>query len=228
MSAFEISGATDIGKVRRKNEDSFVVCNRNVSLAVVADGIGGHSHGEIASMLCCRGMAEYFTSAEEITSVQEAADLLTQWGKKVNSSIFERNKKERNPRPMGTTLCAAIFLDNEIVSANAGDSRLYMLKDDKLQQLTRDHIVKQNGIQMLYRAVGISHELKLDIKILPAEADRYILVSDGIYNSIDEKTIADILASEAAAEDIVKALITSANDNGGIDNLTAVAAIRRS
>lgn len=228
MPPFEIAGATDIGLVRKKNEDNFIICNRSCSLAAVADGIGGHAHGEIASMLCCRGIAERFISGDEFNSAEEAAESLLKWVGEVNSTIFERNKLERNPRPMGTTLCAAIFMDDVVISVNAGDSRLYKLENGTLRKLTRDHTVEQNGAHLLYRAVGITPKIKSDLQILPADAERYVLMSDGIYNSLDEERIAWLLENASSPGSAVETIISHANQNGGVDNLTVIAAFRRS
>ena len=231
MPHFEVAGATDTGRVRKKNEDSFSISPGTAVLAVVADGIGGHVHGDIASKMCCAGLAEAFQECgkRDKESVTRAQKFLTGAVREVNEAIFERNVKEQNPLPMGCTVCAAIFADSFIAAANAGDSRLYMLEDGKLSQLTEDHTVKHNGINCLYLAVGITRTMTPQTFAFPSpENSRFLLMSDGVYNSLDEESIARILAASESAQEAADEIIRQANANGGGDNLTVIAAIKRS
>ena len=231
MSLFDTAGATHVGRVRKNNEDSYVICNGQILLAAVADGIGGHAHGEIASMLCCTGLAAKFNACKDLQEYDSAktGEQLCSWIEEVNSSIFERNKAEKNPLPMGSTLCAAIFTEQFTVCANVGDSRLYCLDEDReLLLLTHDHTVRHNGGNFLSRAVGIVHKARPDVFVFKADiSDRYVLVSDGIYNSLSENEIAEILAAGTDAGTTANEMIKRANECGGVDNLTVAAVFRR-
>ena len=230
MSLFDTAGATHVGKVRHNNEDSYIICNGSFLLSAVADGIGGHAHGEVASMLSCTGLAEKFKSCkfEEIPSAEEFKNIFSGWVKEINLKIFERNKAEKNPLPMGSTLCAAIFTEKYTVCANAGDSRLYCLENGRLRQLTNDHTVRHNGNNFLCRAMGVTPDMAPEMFVFePTLADRYILVSDGVYNSLPEKDIAEILSNAADARSAADGIIERANANGGVDNLTVIAVIKR-
>lgn len=230
MSNFETAGDTHTGQVRENNEDSFVICNSSVVLAAVADGIGGHVHGEVASKMCCTELAEKFwqSGMDDSWNPERAAEVLRCWTEEVNSSIFRRNREEMNLLPMGTTLCAAIFFPDFIVSANAGDSRLYALEDKKIKALTRDHVVCHNGGQYLSRAVGVAVRANAEVKIISGNsADKFVVVSDGVYNSMTENDIALILNNSSDAVGAVKNIISRANLCGGVDNLTAAVIFRR-
>ena len=231
MTKFELAGATDTGKVRKKNEDCFSICTDTAAFAVVADGIGGHVHGDVASKLCCDGLTAEFKSWNRrvLESDSKIRKMLCSSVKKVNEAIFERNVREQNPLPMGCTVCAAVFSDDFIIAANAGDSRLYVLEDGKLRRLTEDHTVNHNGINCLYLAVGITKTMSPEIFTFPApENSRFLLMSDGVYNSLAEDRIADIFSAASTAKEAVENIISQANANGGVDNLTVIAAIKRS
>ena len=230
MFSFDTAGATHTGKVRHNNEDSFVICKSNTPLAVVADGIGGHANGEVASLMCCNGMEENFKSSPPAVNIssERAGKLLKKYVCDINSRIFERNKQEKHPLPMGSTLCAAMFFQEFIICANVGDSRLYFLENGKIRSVTRDHTVVHNGGHYLSRAMGVIPQVEPDIFTLvhPA-ADRYILMSDGVYNSLAEEKISVLLDKAATAQEAAESIIEQANKNGGVDNLTVIAVIRK-
>ena len=230
MSKFETAGDTHVGQVRKNNEDSFIICNSSVTLAAVADGIGGHAHGEVASKMCCIGLAERFRKSgiNDSWSPERAAGVLYSWAEEVNTEIFERNREEMNPLPMGCTLCATLFFPDFIVYANAGDSRLYALENSKIKAVTQDHVVYCNGGHYLSRAVGIAVRANAEVKIVSGNAaDKFVIVSDGVYNSMSENDIALIMDKSSDTADAVKNIISRANACGGVDNLTAVVVFRR-
>ena len=137
--------------------------------------------------------------------------------------------KEQNPLPMGCTVCAAVFSDDFIVAANAGDSRLYILENGRLRRLTKDHTVRHNSMNCLYLAVGITKTMSPEMFRFPSpEEGRYLLMSDGVYNSLAEEKIAEIFSAAATANEAVRDIISQANANGGVDNLTVIAVIKRS
>lgn len=231
MPHFEIAGATDTGKMRKKNEDCFSFYSDIAAFAVVADGIGGHVHGDVASRLCCDSLTAAFKSwsKREQSSDSKSEKLLCGSIRKVNEYIYDRNVREQHSLPMGCTVCAAVFSDDFVVAANAGDSRLYILENGRLRRLTKDHSVKHNGMNCLYLAVGITKTMAPEMFHFPSpEEGRYLLMSDGIYNSLAEDKIAEIFSAAATANEAVQNIIFQANANGGVDNLTVIAVIKRS
>lgn len=230
MSIFETAGISHVGKVRKNNEDSFIICNEDVTLAAVADGIGGHDNGEVASEMCCTLLAEKFKAGgmDGTWKKDDAAKTLYTWVEEVNSVIFERNKEENNTLPMGSTLCAVLFFPEFAIVANAGDSRFYVLCKEKLTRLTTDHIVIHNGSPFLSRAMGIKAKARPDVSIVNIKGmDKFIIMSDGIYNSMSENAVCKILTETSSAEQAAEKTISTANICGGVDNLTAVVVFRR-
>ena len=139
-----IAGESNPGLVRRHNEDNFVIValpERSSILAVVADGVGGHSNGGMASLICCRDLAQHFRKLPKTESLREdsAAAFLRNTIRKVNRKIFDRNYFEKVRRPMSTTIVAAVFLPETVLLASAGDSRMYEFHPaDGLVQLSTD------------------------------------------------------------------------------------------
>ena len=140
-----IAGESNPGLVRRHNEDNFVIValpERSSILAVVADGVGGHSNGGMASLICCRDLADAYFSIpdEELSTPLQAEKFLRDEIRVINRKIFERNYFEELRRPMGSTILAVLFLQDSLVMASAGDTRLYELPPDRpLRQLSVDH-----------------------------------------------------------------------------------------
>ena len=148
-----IAGESNSGLVRKHNEDSFCVINRpdrDAALAVVADGVGGHCHGEIASLICCRDLARGFleASAGNLDSPYAADKFLRDSMREINRKIFQRNYCEQQARPMASTLIAVIFFRDALVMGAAGDSRLYELDAARqLRQLSVDHTLSAEYIR---------------------------------------------------------------------------------
>lgn len=233
MIRFAHGAATDVGRVRSLNEDSMLVAE---SLFAVADGMGGHRGGEVAS---AEALDVLRTSVLEpdAAAVLDAVD-------SANRRVFEHSVADPDLAGMGTTLCTvALVRDDDgtesIAIANVGDSRVYLLRDGAFSQITLDHSLVETmvrsgqltpeeaavhpGRNVLTRALGIEPEVEVDLFSEPVrDGDRYLLCSDGLFNELDDARIAEILASLAAPWDAASELVRTAVESGGRDNVTVV------
>ena len=223
-----VGAASDIGQVREGNEDSFLV---EQPLYVVADGMGGHRGGEVASNLALETIQSLFSRKEGslVTQVEEA-----------NRAVFERSQADRNVAGMGTTLTAALVDDSRVQLAHVGDSRAYLFRNHDLSILTEDHTLVHRMVMageiteaeaevhphrsILTRALGVDGRVRVDemsIEVQPG--DRILLCTDGLTGMVSEEQIRTILDSTPGdAQGAVERLITAANRAGGVDNITAV------
>ena len=220
--------ATDVGNVRDVNQDRGFAGENTFA---VADGMGGHSGGEVAAMLA---IGEFETLDSRLT----ASELIS-LAEKANDLIYARSH-EPGLRGMGTTLVALTLHDDGTVSVvNIGDSRAYWLRDNYLAQVTRDHsfvgdLVEQNEItpeealnhpkrNIITRALGIEPEIEVDRYPLTIESgDRFVLCSDGLTDEVSEQQMIEILLETPDVTVAAKQLVQSALVNGGRDNVTAV------
>ncbi len=232
MTTFAVGAATDVGRVRRNNQDHYLVSD---PVFVLADGMGGHSGGEIASEIAVTTMAK----AEHVASIDE----LIGWVQEANEQIVARTHTEPALRGMGTTVCALVGLSNagphRIGIANVGDSRLYRLTEEGLHQHTEDHSLVEALVRdgrltraeaanhpqrnIVTRALGIDEKVLVDAwELVPITGDRYVLCSDGLFGEIGTQEIHEVLAStdspQAAADDLVSRACAA----GGRDNVTVV------
>ncbi|MEM6786716.1 MAG: protein phosphatase 2C domain-containing protein [Myxococcota bacterium] len=242
------AGMTDVGRERDLNEDRYVIVpDRQVY--VVADGMGGHNCGEVASGMATKMVSSFFADharaegdAAETTSEGTPGSLLATSLRRANASIHERAMNSLRHRGMGTTVVAAAFSPRErrMYVAHAGDSRCYRLRDGRLTQLTRDHSLLEEALRarpemsaedlghlpgnVITRALGV--ESTVDVEVISDGArvgDIYLLCSDGLHGFVDEETIGAIVAShEADLSGGCAALVAEANANGGGDNITVV------
>lgn len=218
-----VGARTDVGRVRKGNEDSFTAKD---PLFAVADGMGGHQGGEVASSLALETIGKGSRPIEQM--VQEA-----------NQAVYRRADQDPGLSGMGTTL-TALVADGEVLRmAHVGDSRAYMLRDGRLQQLTKDHTVVQRLVDegkltaeeaeihpqrsILTRALGVDESLQVDQgAIEPRTGDRLLLCSDGLTGMVDEERITRILIENPDPQAAADALVEAANEAGGQDNITAV------
>ena len=240
-------GATDPGKKRANNEDAYLV-NDGPGLYAVADGVGGGEAGEVASRIAVDMIAGAMpdllgdkdrTPPSEIRSgdVRELAEfrhavLLA------NRNIREEAGKDPSRTGMGTTLTALLLAQKKAFLAHIGDSRAYLLRAGKLEQLTNDHSVVAEQVRsglltpaqartspyrhVITRALGIDEEAAPDlVERSVLKNDAFLLCSDGLTEMVDNREISGIL-SGASPRDTVKKLIDAANERGGVDNITAV------
>jgi len=222
--------ATDIGRARGRNEDSYLV---HEPLFAVADGMGGHRGGDVASSLAVAALRRAAESGNASWS------LLIEEFQEANREVFERGNDQAELHGMGTTLTAVFLMDAEARIAHVGDSRAYLLRDGSLHLLTEDHTLVERMVQagkltrtearhhpqrsILTRALGVEEDLPVDEVTLPLLAgDRLLLCTDGLTSMIDEDAIRDLLLGEPNSQAACEGLIDAANKAGGDDNITVV------
>lgn len=234
---------TDPGCVREANEDS----GRHVSpgddatrrskgtLTIVADGMGGHASGEVASRMAVELISEFYYADPQMP----AGDALRGAVELANRSIYQTSTSDEQYFGMGTTVIALALLGDTAISAHVGDSRLYRLHNRHLEMLTLDHsqvmeMVKHGVISMdearehedknvILRAVGTQSSVEVEVsEPFPVEnGDLFLLCSDGLSDMLEDIEIEAVLNSEANAHDACERLIAEAKNNGGHDNITA-------
>lgn len=237
-----IAASSDVGKVRKANEDSYFVSDiigENV-VAVVADGMGGHKGGKTASSM----LVEYIeTSAYELDLFSKDETKLSQLLKGVieeaNEEIYSRANSDEDLHGMGSTLVMCVASAQRVVCASVGDSRMYYISDDDMTQITKDHSMVQELIDMgqitteealvhpnrniITRAVGTHETVNADIFCFkPKKGDKIILCSDGLTNMVPDEDIHYIVKNTPSPDDACKKLINTANNAGGKDNITVV------
>jgi PPM family protein phosphatase len=227
---------TDVGRARSGNEDSYF-CGRTVF--AVADGLGGHQGGEVASAAAVEPLAAL--DGREFADPAEAAEALTAAIREANSAILDRAAGDPGLWGMGTTVTAAALAgDRHLQLAHVGDSRAYLLRDGSLEQLTTDHTVVAELVRrgrltpaqaaihpersILTRAVGLDPRIPVDTPepVELRDGDQVLLSSDGLTEAVDDDQIAELLSSQDNGNAACQALIDAANAAGGPDNITVV------
>ncbi|KYF59808.1 phosphoprotein phosphatase [Sorangium cellulosum] len=243
------SGMTDVGLQRDHNEDSYAVLSE-YDLFIVADGMGGHRAGDVASKLATESIADFFrsTSREDATwpfhfdtSLSEEENRLQAGIRVANRQIFERSIRSRDCAGMGTTVVGALFSKkkNRIYVGHVGDSRAYRVRKGSIDQLTRDHSLFNDYIMampelteeqraelprnVITRALGMNDSVTVDlISDEPQPGDVYLLCSDGLSGMLSDDQILQIVSSTDEVPEMCRRLIAKANENGGEDNITAL------
>lgn len=243
------SGMTDVGLQRDHNEDSYAVLSE-YDLFIVADGMGGHRAGDVASRLATESIADFFrsTSREDATwpfhfdtSLSEEENRLQAGIRVANRQIFERSIRSRDCAGMGTTVVGALFSKkkNRIYVGHVGDSRAYRVRKGSISQLTRDHSLFNDYIMampelteeqraelprnVITRALGMNDSVAVDlISDEPQPGDVYLLCSDGLSGMLSDDQILQIVSSTEEVPEMCRRLIAKANENGGEDNITAL------
>ena len=239
--------ATDVGKVRDHNEDNFLV-DKKLALFVVADGMGGHAAGEVASAIAVRSVHEEvkkerdtvmgYAAQPRASTPRQVVAVLEHAVQKACARIHEEAQNDPAKRGMGTTLSALLVIGQQGFIAHVGDSRIYLMRGGRVQQVTEDHTVYNELIKRgklsreqiekvaqknaITRAVGVYERVEVDtlvVEVLPG--DCFCLCSDGLAGYLDgPQELAPLLALEGNAAP--KALMDLANDRGGKDNITAI------
>jgi PPM family protein phosphatase len=227
--------ATDVGLVRAGNEDSYL---RGAAVVAVADGLGGHQAGEVASAIAIEPVAEL--DKRTFATPQEARDALVQAIQEGNQAIIAKAMSDSAYWGMGTTVTAAVAGEGWVQLAHVGDSRAYLLRDGRLRQLTDDHtvvgeLVRQGRLSpgeaahhpersVLTRAVGLDPDLEVDTPPpLQLEAgDQVLICSDGLTDAVPDDRIAGILRDHHDGQAACQALLEAAKAAGGPDNITVV------
>lgn len=228
------SAATHVGNVRQVNEDSFLE-RADIGLWVVADGMGGHHAGDVASQNIVNSLGDAKPSNKLSAYVDEVEDRIL----KINDELRHIAAEHEDNRTIGSTVVAMIAQNMHCALLWAGDSRCYRLRDDDCVQLTRDHSQVEEMVQqglinreeaeehpaanIITRAVGASDQLFVDVDVEPVQAgDTFLLCSDGLYKHISDEEIGDFLQTEDMNE-LTKLLIDTTLERGAIDNVTVVA-----
>lgn len=246
----EIVQKTDPGKMRARNEDA-IACLPRKGVLVLADGMGGHNAGEIASGMATSFLINEFDrllSDRPLSLLPadaargEAQELVSHLIAEVNLAIFQASESNPQYKGMGTTLIVAVFYDDRVMIAHIGDSRVYRLRDGQMTQLTKDHSLLQEWIDsgmitpeqaltaqhknLVTRALGVDAKVEAEIHehdVLPG--DLFLLCSDGVYDMVPDEDIELTMASLGANLGLAAAqLVDQSNDNGGKDNISVVLA----
>lgn len=226
-------GQTDTGQRRKKNEDCYLCLDEHYLFAV-ADGMGGHAGGEIASRLAVDTLARTFKEQSFTESpypdVPRRGSELAVAIQRANQAVYDKAHADRSLTGMGTTVVSARFSPNKqrLYIGHVGDSRCYRFRDQELTQVTTDHTMGAAGItgpmaNHLSRAIGIAPAVKVDLIIArPHPGDVYLLCSDGLSKMTSNEAIREILVSEPDPQKASRALIEKANAGGGRDNITVI------
>lgn len=243
------AGMTDVGLQREHNEDSFLVLEEH-SLFLVADGMGGHRAGDVASRLAADTIAEFFhfTANEEVTwpyhfdtHLSDEENRLLTGIRIANRQIFERGARSREYQGMGTTMVSVLFSvrGDRMFIGHVGDSRCYRVRDDEIRLMTRDHSLVNDYLlampelteeqrnelpkNVITRALGMQDHVVVDLQTdHPQDGDLYLLCSDGLSGMMLDEDILDIASMSDPLDTLCQQLIAKANANGGEDNITVV------
>ena len=237
MKAYSI---TDIGKKRSMNQDYVYASDQPVgnlkNLLIVADGMGGHNAGDLASRYTVQEMLSYIKESEE----ERPVPLLSMAIHHANEQVLEKAESEKDLEGMGTTLVAATVQEEYLYVANVGDSRLYLI-DDEIEQITHDHSLVEEMIRIgelqrkdaknypdrnvITRAIGVRVPVRVDFFDVKLEhGDIILLCSDGLTKRVEDEEILEIVKKSSSIEEAAAALVDTANKNGGKDNISVVLA----
>ena len=239
---------THIGRRRKSNQDA-IYLNSKDHFYIVADGVGGHNGGDVASSMAINLIPEYFLR-QEIT--EESIKLhMEEAIKYANKSILNESLKRSKLRGMGTTVVSMYFFKNTLYITNVGDSRSYLVHSDQLYQLTQDHSLIQEKINLglytreqamrdpmknvLVRTVGHEETAKVDIfSYKVSQNDRFLLCSDGLHGKVSDRDMLALIQKHLPSnekcnkkhlQNAVQALVDQANENGGSDNISAILSV---
>lgn len=245
--ALEVVQSTDPGMVRQQNEDA-VASNAALGVVILADGMGGHNAGEVASGMAItmlktemeRRFAERDPSAVVADGRPYAHDVLAEEIARANTAIFQAARSQPQYSGMGTTLVAAVFHDNRVTVAHVGDSRLYRMRNGEFTVVTKDHSLLQEQIDagmltpeqarvshnknLVTRALGVDPIVVPDVQTLDVlVGDIYLLCSDGLNDMVEDDEIGMRISMLAANMSLAATqLVQAANDNGGRDNVSVI------
>ncbi|WP_085992435.1 Stp1/IreP family PP2C-type Ser/Thr phosphatase [Oceanobacillus senegalensis] len=232
---------TDRGKVRALNEDSGGIYynSQNQMLAIIADGMGGHQAGDVASQMATSFIQEKWESSETFKKPDEVEKWLFRTIYKINESIYQHAQKYTECEGMGTTLVIVVHVDDFLTVAHIGDSRCYLLNETGFNQVTEDHSLVNALVQsgqitkddakhhprknVVLRALGSESKVDPDIKTITIEEDDTLLLcSDGLTDKISDNELFEIIHSQNQLQQIGQQLIELANSRGGEDNISLI------
>jgi len=234
-----VGARTDVGMIRSGNEDNFFAeADETRGVFIVADGMGGHAAGEVASEMCVQIVSRHLLQLASIAQ-SGAAEMVQKSLQEANRAIFERMLAETDKQGMGTTCSSMVLSDSGYLIGQIGDSRIYLLRDGALTQLTKDHSYVQEQVDaglltpeqaryhpysnVITRCVGAADEVEADIYSGEARiGDVFLLCSDGLTGMVDDRRLQQLLLARSGPGRIVDSLIAEANGRGGLDNITAI------
>lgn len=240
----KVGAFTAIGKVRQINEDSFYIprdIDNDIPLFIVADGMGGHNAGEIASSKAIELVVEYINKnfIDYKKKEDSLTKLLSEAILRANHNIYKKSISNSNMTGMGTTLTAVLIDNNKVYIAHVGDSRAYTVKKNHIYQLTKDHsyveqlinngkITREEAINhpqknIITRAIGVEGIVEIDISVRHFEKnDKFILCTDGLTNLVSDEQILKIIQGNKSCQSTAEKLVNMADDLGGKDNITVI------
>lgn len=232
-------GKTDPGMVRTNNEDA-IITRPDLGLAVLADGMGGHLAGEVASAMAIDLVNQFFENAAQRSGTLNYSDIVADSITLANSAIYELSQNKPECAGMGSTVVVTYFDGNKVFFGHVGDSRLYRYRDGKLHQVTEDHSLVQELVSrgllskdeaiestnknLVTRALGIEASVQVDVNEDECRKDDiYLLCSDGLNDVLRDQQISEILAANLGnMEQALDSLIKTVNENGGPDNVSVI------
>jgi serine/threonine protein phosphatase PrpC len=236
---FLYAAKTDVGMIRSGNEDNYTAdVNETRGIFVVADGMGGHAAGEVASEMAVQIVQRELTGVVNLAN-EDVVRLVAETLRKANRAIHTRTLTEVDKQGMGTTASVLLMAGTKYLIGQVGDSRVYLLREGTLSQLTKDHSYVQEQVDagfltpeqaryhpysnVITRCVGASPEVEPDIyRGEVRNGDLFLVASDGLTGMVDDRRLGQLLGSRAEPERKVQALISEANGRGGLDNITAI------
>jgi len=234
-----VGARTDVGMVRSGNEDNFYAdADERRGLFVVADGMGGHAAGEVASEMAVQIVSQTLAAVASAMDAA-AAELMAKSLRDANRAIYDRMLAESDKQGMGTTASVLILSDHAFLIGQIGDSRVYLLRDGVLTQLTKDHSYVQEQVDaglltpeqarhhpysnVITRCVGANDDVEVDLFRGEARSgDVFLVASDGLTGMVDDRRLLQLMVARTGPGRIVDALIAEANARGGVDNITAI------
>ena len=234
----EFAYITDPGKVRDHNEDSVIVVKNATGeyLMAVADGMGGHRGGEIASSIVISHLGKRFTSIDSVGNKEDAINFIKDMVGECNLLINKYTEEHPDSFGMGTTLVLALITPSFLLFGNLGDSSGFVIKHNRLEKITNDHtlvnlLVRSGELtpeeakehpnrNVLMKALGSLTSVEMDIFDVETDVDGILLCSDGLTNMLEFDQIARVLNEDLSPEDKVKKLVIKSNNRGGTDNIS--------
>ena len=233
----KVYAITDIGRVRALNEDSYYLPREGERFCAVADGMGGHNAGEVASAMAVQAFSERMRGVEHITGQALYAAV-----EQANEDVFRAAQENEGMSGMGTTFSALAEEDDTVYLAHVGDSRIYLVRRGAIMQLTTDHTLVEEMVRkgmltprearvhprrnIITRALGTEESVQIDIVQMGLRpGDAFFLCSDGMTNYVDEREILGAVQSADDWQEKLRRLVGNALENGGQDNITAMFAV---
>lgn len=237
----KIIAKTDVGRVRTSNQDSYAAgeFRNGVAWVVVCDGMGGNAGGNVASSTAVKYISERITTSyRENMSSSSIRNLLLTSITNANYEIYDMAQAKEELQGMGTTVVAAIITESTLFVAHAGDSRAYIVSEQNIKQVTRDHSIVQNMVErgeiteeeaqihprknLITRALGVDENLKVDFTEEDTDpSDIFLFCTDGLTNFVSDEAIFDMVRQDPDS-DLASKLVATANEAGGGDNVTVV------